>query len=111
LSNGAAHPPRSPQVNVGSGKVPLFDGGYRMKKVFLALVAAAALAPTAVWAQGFSVGPGGVRIDSGDRYERRWDGDRGRRAWREDRRRGCRTIIIKKRNEWGRMETKRIERC
>jgi hypothetical protein len=41
-----------------------------MKKVFLALVAAAALAPTAVWAQGFSVGPGGVRIDSGDRYER-----------------------------------------
>jgi hypothetical protein len=101
-----------------------------MKKVFLALVAAAALAPTAAWAQGFSVGPGGVRVDSGERYEQRydgdrgrrgwdgdrgrrgWDGDRGRRAWDGDRgRRGCRTIIVKKRNEWGRMETKRIERC
>jgi hypothetical protein len=83
-----------------------------MKKVILALVAAAALAPTAVWAQGMSVGPGGVRIDSGDRQERRWDGDRGRRDWRDDRRgRGCRVIIVKKRNEWGRMVTKRIERC
>src|SRR5919112_1960651 len=67
LSNGVAHLPRSPQVNVGQGKVPLFDGGYRMKKLFLALVAAAALVPTASWAQGFSVGPGGVRVDSGDR--------------------------------------------
>ena len=82
-----------------------------MRKVVLTLVAAAALAPTAVWAQGISVGPGGVRVDTRDRYERRWDDDRGRRAWREDRRRGCRTIIVKKRNEWGRMETKRIERC
>ena len=86
-----------------------------MRKVVLTLVAAAALAPTAVWAQGISVGPGGVRVDTRDRYERRFDDrdrfDRGRRAWREERRRGCRTIIIKKRNEWGRMETKRIERC
>jgi hypothetical protein len=92
-----------------------------MKKMFLVFVAAAALAPTATWAQGFSVGPGGVRVDSGDRYERRYDGDRGRRGWDGDRgrrgwdgdrgRRGCRTIIVKKRNDWGRMETKRIERC
>jgi hypothetical protein len=80
--------------------------------VFLALVAAAALVPTAVWAQGFSVGPGGVRVDSGDRHERRYDGDRGRRGWDRDRGgRGCRVTIVKKRNEWGRMETKRIERC
>lgn len=80
-----------------------------MKRTILALLAAAALAPTAVWAQGFSVGPGGVRVDTGDRYERRWDGDRGRRAWREHDRRRCRTIVVKKRNDWGRMETKRIE--
>jgi hypothetical protein len=86
-----------------------------MRKLFLTLVAAAALAPTAVWAQSMMVGPGGVRVESGDRYERRFDDrdrfDRGRRAWREDRRRGCRVIIVKKRNEWGRMQTKRIERC
>ena len=59
-----------------------------------------------------------MRVDPGydrrdyDRGERRWDRDRGERGWREGRRGGgCRTIIVKKDDEFGRRITKRIERC
>jgi opacity protein-like surface antigen len=85
-----------------------------MKKLLLALVATAALGTTAASAQGVQIGPGGVRVDPGyerrdyDRGERRWDGER---RWREGRRGGCRTIIVKKADEFGRRVTKRIERC
>jgi hypothetical protein len=85
-----------------------------MKKVIMGLAAAALLAPSA-FAQGISVGPGGVRMDSGSgRYERRSefreDSDRrDRRGF--GRRGGCRTIIVKKRDEFGRRVTKRVERC
>jgi hypothetical protein len=92
-----------------------------MKKLILALVAAAAVGATAASAQGIQVGPGGVRVDPGydrrdyDRrdYDRGWDRDRGERRWREGRRGdgGCRTIIVKKEDQFGRRVTKRIERC
>ena len=83
-----------------------------MKKLLLALVTTAALG-TAALAQGVQIDPGGVRVDpGGDRYERR-DYDRGERRWREGRRGGgdCRTIIVKKEDQFGRRITKRIERC
>ena len=87
-----------------------------MKKLILALVAASAVSATAASAQGIQVGPGGVRVDPGyDRrdYDRGWDRDRGERRWREGRRGGggCRTIIVKKEDQFGRRVTKRIERC
>ena len=84
-----------------------------MKKLLLALVATAAVGTTAASAQGVQIGPGGARVDPGyerrddDRGERRWDRER---RWREGRR-GCRTIIVKKADEFGRRVTKRIERC
>jgi len=85
-----------------------------MKKLLLALVATAALGTTAASAQGVQIGPGGVRVDPGyerrdyDRGERRWDRER---RWHEGRRGGCRTIIVKKADEFGRRVTKCIERC
>jgi hypothetical protein len=87
-----------------------------MKKLIIGFAVAALLAPTAGFSQGISVGPGGLRMDSGDRYERRTEsrGDYDRRdgrRWRDGRRGGCRTIIVKKRDEFGRRVTKRIERC
>ena len=86
-----------------------------MNKIVLTLVATAALGATAASAQGVQVGPGGVRVDPGyDRrdYDRR-DHDRGERRWREGRRGGgdCRTVIVKKEDQFGRRVTKRIERC
>jgi len=89
-----------------------------MKKLLLALVATAAVGTTTASAQGVQIGPGGVRVDPGyerrgdDRGERRWDRERGERRWREGRHGGgCRTIIVKKEDQFGRRVTKRIERC
>jgi hypothetical protein len=81
-----------------------------MKRFVLAALAAAALDATAASAQGVQIGPGGVSVDPG--YDRR-DYDRGERRWREGRRGGgdCRTIIVKKEDQFGRRITKRIERC
>ena len=85
-----------------------------MKRFVLAALAAAALDATAASAQGVQIGPGGVSVDPGydrrdyDRGERRWDRER---RWLEGRRGGCRTIIVKKDDEFGRRITKRIERC
>jgi|SRR5689334_1298492 len=85
-----------------------------MTRFVLATLTAAALGATAASAQGVQIGPGGVRVDPGydrrdyDRSERRWDRER---RWREGRRGGCRTIIVKKDDEFGRRVTKRIERC
>ena len=87
-----------------------------MKKLVFAALAAAVLGATAASAQGVQIGPGGVRVDPGydgrdyDRGDRRWDRER---RWREGRRGGgdCRTIIVKRNDEFGRRVTKRIERC
>jgi Ni/Co efflux regulator RcnB len=86
-----------------------------MKRLVFAALAAAALGSTAASAQGVQIGPGGVRVDPGydrrdnDRDERRWDHER---RWREGRHGGgCRTIIVKKEDDFGRRVTKRIERC
>ncbi len=39
-----------------------------------AALAVAVLAAPAAYAQGIDFGPGGVRIDRGDRYDQQWDG-------------------------------------
>jgi hypothetical protein len=102
----------SPIVQRSPGIAYTLKTEVSMKKLLLALAATAALG-TAASAQGVQIGPGGVRVDpGGDRYERR-DYDRGERRWREGRRGGgdCRTIIVKKEDQFGRRITKRIERC
>ena len=103
-----------------------------MKKLALAL-ALTVVGATAASAQiEMRAGPGGVAIGSDVRRDRDWDrGDRSTtvirregRDWdrgdrtvvRRDRvystgSTGCRTIIVKKRDDMGRRITKRIERC
>ena len=101
-----------------------------MKKFALAL-ALTMLGATAASAQiEMRAGPGGVAIGSDVRRDRDWDRgerttvirrdrdwDRGERTVvRRDRvystgSTGCRTIIVKQRDDMGRRVTKRIERC
>jgi hypothetical protein len=101
-----------------------------MKKFALAL-ALTVVGATAASAQiEMRAGPGGVAIGSDVRRDRDWDRgdrttvirrdrdwDRGERTVvRRDRvystgSTGCRTIIVKQRDDMGRRVTKRIERC
>jgi hypothetical protein len=101
-----------------------------MKKFALAL-ALTVVGATAASAQiEMRAGPGGVAIGSDVRRDRDWDRgdrttvirrdrdwDRGERTVvRRDRvystgSTGCRTIIVKQRDDMGRRITKRIERC
>ena len=101
-----------------------------MKKLALAL-ALTVVGATAASAQiEMRAGPGGVAIGSDVRRDRDWDRgdrttvirrdrdwDRGERTVvRRDRvystgSTGCRTIIVKQRDDMGRRITKRIERC
>jgi hypothetical protein len=91
-----------------------------MKKLAFALVFAVASTTAATAQVDFRAGPGGVGIGvdrDRDRGERttvirrdRGDWDRGDRTVVR-RERGCRTIIVKERDDMGRRVTKRIERC
>jgi hypothetical protein len=103
---------------------------FDMKNLALAL-ALTLLGATAASAQiEMRTGPGGIAIGSDVRRDRDWDRgdrttvirrdrdwDRGERTVvRRDRvystgSTGCRTIIVKQRDDMGRRVTKRIERC
>ncbi|PSC03405.1 hypothetical protein SLNSH_19255 [Alsobacter soli] len=78
-----------------------------MKAIILASAVLAASAGVS-FAQDFSIGPGGVRIERhGDRdwrEHRRWGYETGSVS-------GCRTITVQRRNEDGDLITKRIRRC
>jgi hypothetical protein len=74
-------------------------------KVLSAAVAIVILAGSGAWAQGISIGPGGVRIDDGRRDHHRrggWDRDRGER---------CRMVVERRVNRFGERVTKRTRVC
>ena len=75
------------------------------------ILASAVLAATAgvSYAQEFSIGPGGVRIERHRdwREGHRWDRDYETGSVR----RGCRTITVERRNDDGDLVTRRIRRC
>jgi hypothetical protein len=82
-----------------------------MKAIFAAavLISVAAFTPTGASAQGISVGPGGVRVDSGlepryreRRFERRRFERRGER---------CRVEVERRRNRFGELVTRRTRIC
>ncbi len=91
---------------------------------FLAAVAitflASLLSPSTGSAQGISIGPGGVRVET--RRERDWD-RRGRRGYDRRGRRGyegrgygrrgdrCRTVVERRRNRSGEVVTRRSRVC
>jgi hypothetical protein len=66
------------------------------------------LAPSAASAQGISVGPGGVRVETG--RERRYDRyDRRERFERRGER--CRVEVERRRNRFGEVVTRRTRVC
>ena len=72
------------------------------------------LAPTSASAQGFSVGPGGVQVETGRerRYDREYRGDRYDRRERFERRgERCRVEIERRRNRFGEVVTRRTRVC
>lgn len=73
------------------------------------------LSPTVASAQGFSVGPGGVQVETGRerRYDRDYDRrDRFERRERFERRgRSCRVEIERRRNRFGEVVTRRTRIC
>ncbi len=82
----------------------------RMMLAAAAMAAIATLgtaAPSTAFAQGISVGPGGVRIET--RRERGWE-RRPRRGW-ERRGERCRIIIERRRNRFGEVVTRRTRVC
>jgi hypothetical protein len=86
------------------------------------LTSLAALVPTTASAQGISIGPGGVRVDTDDRRDRRIERRIESREYDrrvDDRRRGdydrrperCRTGIERTRNRFGEVVTRRTRVC
>ncbi len=76
--------------------------------VVAAISTVAASAPSTAFAQGISVGPGGVRIET--RRERGWERRPPRRGWERSAER-CRTIIERRRNRFGELVTRRTRVC
>jgi hypothetical protein len=72
-----------------------------------ALAAIATVAPSPAFAQGISIGPDGVRVET--RRERDWERRRRRGAERREER--CRTIIERRRDRFGDMVTRRTRVC
>jgi hypothetical protein len=74
-------------------------------KALSAAIVLIIVAGSGAWAQGISIGPGGVRVDDGRRdYDRRgrWDRDRGDR---------CRMVIERRVNRFGERVTRRTRVC
>ena len=83
-----------------------------MRMIFAAAALAvittvAAGAPSPAFAQGISIGPDGVRVET--RRERGWERRRRRGAERREER--CRTIIERRRDRFGDMVTRRTRVC
>jgi hypothetical protein len=86
-----------------------------MRSIAIALVAGVTLSAGAAYAQSIHIGPDGVQLRDRDRdrYEYRSD----RRYYDDDDmttgaiRRGCRTVVIRERDEYGDVSTRRVRRC
>ncbi len=80
----------------------------------IVLTSLAALSPSSASAQGFRIGPDGIRIEP--RRERDWDRrDWERRGWERRRweRRGerCRVYVERRRNRFGELVIRRTRVC
>jgi len=88
-----------------------------MKSIILALAAGMTLSAGAAYAQSIQIGPGGVQLRDRDRYDDRYEYRHHRRGYYDDDMttgsigRNCRMVVVRERDEYGDVTTRRVRRC